>query len=194
MGDKDLFSLDLTRNTPLIIEISQFACNMDECTCYDNIFIVINDYGGPVIEVWDMTMNWKLIKRYEEPISRERGQVICSIRFSSSGKYLGITLTEPRIEKAYFQLRNWKNMEVLRTVEQPFYEGYCNHYILALPNDEFLVHKYSEKEIFFYDSNGQRKQIIQYTKRICSIALLMNDENCLVVQTSRPDQLHFYDL
>jgi hypothetical protein len=194
LSDRDLYSLDLTRKTPLIAEISQFACDMDECTCYDNIFIVINDCGGPIIEVWNMEMNWKLIRRYEEPISRNQYQGICSLRFSSSGMYLGVTLTEPFIQKAYFQLRNWQDMNVLQIVEQPFYEGYCNHYILSLPNDEFLVHKYSEKELFFFNSNGQRKQMIQYPKRIRSTALLMNDKNCFVIQTNRSNELHFYDL
>ncbi|CAF1396758.1 unnamed protein product [Adineta steineri] len=194
LSDSDLYSLDLTRSTPLMIEISGFGRDMDECTCYDNIFMVISDFGGEVIEVWDMNMNWKSIRRYESPISREEDQGISSIRFSSSGMYLGVTLTEPFIEKAYFQLRNWQDMKVLQIVEQPFYEGYCNHYMLALPNDEFLVYKYSEKEIFFFNSNGQLKQRFQYSKRICSTALLMNDKNCLVIQTSRPDELHFYDL
>jgi hypothetical protein len=194
LSDKDLYSFDLTRKTPLMTEISQFSPDMDECTCYDNIFIVMSDYGGPVIEVWDMKMNWKLIQCYKQPMSRKEGQGICSIRFSSSGIYLGVTLTEPRIGKAYFQIRNWQDMKVLQTVELPFYEGFCNHYILAVPNDEFLVHKYSEREMFLFDSNGKCKQTIQYGKRICSKALLLNDKKCLAVQTSRPDELHFYDL
>ncbi|CAF0927815.1 unnamed protein product [Adineta steineri] len=194
LSDEHLYSFDMTRETALMIEISQFARYMDECTCYDNIFMVVSDFGGSIIEMWDMTKNWQSIKRYKPPISRKEGQGICSIRFSSSGAHLGVTLTEPRIVKAYFQIRNWQDMIVLHTVEQPFYEGYCNHYMLALPNDEFLVYKYSQKKLSFFHSNGQQKQTIQYAKGVCSVSLVPNDKNCLAIQTSRPDQLHFYDL
>jgi hypothetical protein len=101
----------------------------------------------------------------------KRGQGICSIRFSNNGTYLGVTLPEPCLAKAYFQLRNWQDMKMLKVAEFPFYEGYCNHYILILPSDEFLVYKYSEKEIFLFDSNGQHKQMIRYAKGICSFLL-----------------------
>lgn len=194
LSEKDLYSLDLTRQTPLMIEIAQFTRDMDECTCYDNIFMMISDYGGAVIEVWDMKLQWKVIKFYKQPESCKKGQGICTIKFSSNGMHLGVTLTEPRIGKAYFQLRNWQDMKVLKVVELPFYEGFCNHYILALPSEKFLIHKYSEKEMFLFDSNGQQKQIIRYAKGICSVALLTNDKNCLAVQTSQPDELHFHDI
>lgn len=127
-----------------------------------------------------MKSNWKLHKRYEQPISCRRGQGICTIRFSTDGSYLGVTLTEPFSAKAFFQLRNAKDMKVLKIAELPFYEGYCNHYILSLPQNEFLVYKYSEPLIFLFDSHGKRKQIIQYNKGICTMAFI---DHCFVVQT-----------
>jgi hypothetical protein len=48
--------------------------------------------------------------------------------------------------------------------------------------------------VFLFDSNGQRKQMIQYAKGVCSVALMTNDKNCLAIQRSRPDELHFHDL
>ncbi|CAF1660724.1 unnamed protein product [Rotaria magnacalcarata] len=191
LADYDLYSLDVERSTKLRKEITQFARNMDECSCHENLFLVIKDYGGHIIEVWDMESNWKLKKTYQQPISCQEGQGICTIRFSSDGNYLGVTLTEPFTEKAFFQLRNSKDMKILTKVELPFYEGYCNHYILSLPNNEFLVYKYSEKLMFLIDSNGQRKKAIQYTKGVCTMAII---NNCFVIRTNRPDELHFYDL
>ncbi|CAM4854522.1 unnamed protein product [Rotaria socialis] len=191
LADYDLYSLDVERSTKLRIEIAQFARNMDECSCHENLFLVIKDYGGHTIEVWDMESNWKLKKTYQQPISCKEGQGICTVRFSSDGNYLGVTLTEPFTGKAFFQLRNSKDMKILTKVELPLYEGYCNHYILSLPNNEFLVYKYSEKLMFLIDSNGQRKKAIQYTKGVCTMAII---NNCFVIRTNRPDELHFYDL
>ncbi|CAF1595675.1 unnamed protein product [Didymodactylos carnosus] len=191
LGDYDLYSLDLERPTKLATEITQFARNMDECTCYENLILVVKDFGGALVEVWDMKSNWKLHKQYKRPISCKQGQGICTIRFSSDGSYFGVTLTEPPTAKAFFQLRGSEDMKILKIMELPFYEGYCNHYILSLPSNEFLVYKYSEKLMFLLNSSGQCKQTIQYAKGICTMALI---NSCFVIQTSRPDKLHFYDL
>ena len=191
LADYNLYSLDLQRPTKLELEISNFARDMDECTCYENLFLVIKDFGGATVEVWDMKSTWKLHKRYEQPISCRRGQGICTIRFSTDGNHLGVTLIEPFRAKAFFQLRNSDDMKILKITELPFYEGYCNHYILSLPQNEFLVYKYSEQLIFWFDSHGQRKQIIQYNKGICTMALI---DHCFAIQTKGPDKLHFYNL
>ena len=191
LADYDLFSLDLQRPTKLKTEITNFARHMDECTCHDNLFLVIKDFGGATVEVWDMKSNWQLHKRYEQPLSCKRGQGICTIRFSTDGNYLGVTLIEPSLAKAFFQLRTAEDMKILKVVERLFYEGHCNHYILPLPHNEFLVYKYSEKVMFLIDSRGKCKQPIQYEHGVCTMALV---DNCLAIQSKRPDQLHFHDL
>ncbi|CAF0892308.1 unnamed protein product [Adineta ricciae] len=195
LSSKGLYSFDPTCQNPLTMEVSAFADRMDECTCHENIFMIISDAGGADLQVWNMEWKWKMIRRYSQPKTCRLGEAINSIRFSSSGTYLGVTLTAPFIGKAFFQLRNPKDLTVLEIVERPFYEGYCNHYMLALPNDEFLGYKYSEREIFVYHPNGQQKDVVRYSKSICSISLMMNGNICrLAIQTHQPDELHFHDL
>ncbi|CAF1302718.1 unnamed protein product [Adineta ricciae] len=196
LSSKGLYSFDHTGQNPLTMEVSAFANTMDECTCHENIFMVISDaVAGADLQVWNMEGKWKMTRRYSRPKTCRLGEAINSIRFSSSGTYLGVTLTAPFIGKAFFQLRNPKDLTVLEIVERPFYEGYCNHYMLALPNDEFLGYKYSEREIFVYHANGHQKDVVRYSKSICSISFMMNGNICrLAIQTHQPDELHFHDL
>ena len=118
LADEDLYSLDVERPTKLTVEISQFARNMDECTCHENLFLVVKDFGGAIVELWDMKSNWKLSKTYAQPISCRVGQGICTIRFSSDGKHLGVTLTAPVCSESLLsvtQCRRYENTASCRT-------------------------------------------------------------------------------
>ena len=45
--------------------------------------------------------------------------------------------------------------------------------------------------MFLIDSSGRRKEIIRYKEGVCTMAII---DRCFVIQTSKPDELHFYNL
>lgn len=43
------------------------------------------------------------------------------------------------------------------------------------------------------DAVGEVKETMTYSNEACSIALISNKKNCLVIQTSEPAKLRFHD-
>ena len=194
--DYTLYSLDPSlRDLKQIIKSSRI---MWTCTCFNTIFIISEAYkdSGSNIIVYDLSKDWTPIKTFTTPLSCKADQQIEKIRFNNDGSRLGMLLRQKR-ERDYqywFELRDPIDMTVVvKTSIKPDNDTWC--WLLALPNQQFLATIWRQKTFFLFDSNGQLQETSRYNKNVKflnSVALLNN--KWLVVQTWKPDELHFYKL
>ncbi|CAF1166910.1 unnamed protein product, partial [Didymodactylos carnosus] len=53
--------------------------------------------NGPVVEKWDMSGEWKMMRRWRPPVLCQQNEEIADIRFSCDGSYIGVTRKLPLI-------------------------------------------------------------------------------------------------
>jgi hypothetical protein len=89
-----------------------------------------------------------------------------------------------------FEIRAANDMTELRAIQLPFNTG-CQ--LLYMPIfQQFLITSSMFKNLYFIDLNGQLKEITPYDNEIEATALI--NDRCLVIQTTSPPELRFYDL
>ncbi|CAF1199978.1 unnamed protein product [Adineta steineri] len=161
-------------------------------TCYDKTCLIVNNKS--LIEEYELP-TWLLKKTFSPPQSWKATQKIPRIPFSSSGSHVGVVISERSLDTYFsFELRRPNDMAVLQTVQMGT-DFSAIVWLLALPNEEFLVNTYIKKKFYLIDSNGQLKEQIGYDKNGRSIlSTTLINERCLVVKTGSPCELRFYDL
>ncbi|CAF1199949.1 unnamed protein product [Adineta steineri] len=161
-------------------------------TCYDKTCLIVNNKS--LIEEYELP-TWLLKKTFSPPQSWKATRTISRIRFSSNGSHVGVVISEGRSDRHFsFELRRPNDMAVLQTVQMGT-DFSAIAWLLALPNEEFLVNTVIKKKFYLIDSNGQLKEEINYDKNsqwILSTTLM--NERCIVVKTGDPCELRFYDL
>jgi hypothetical protein len=186
--DKNLHLLNVEKRK--LNKVKEFSRGIRRCTCFENTLLISSDPPEPVIEVYDMKNNFKLINVFRSPLSCKINQRITYIRFNVSGSRLGVIVNGSMPSECFFELRNPNNMHILTTI------NINADKLLPLPTDEFLLHEYTGTKLFLIDKNGQVEKTIEpydAEKKISAVAFIRNSK-CLVRLTSCPYQLHFYDL
>ncbi|CAF1003660.1 unnamed protein product [Adineta steineri] len=161
-------------------------------TCYDKTCLIV--YQKSLIEEYELP-TWLLKKTFSPPQSWKATQTISRIRFTSNGSHVGVVISEGSLDRHFsFELRRPNDMAVLQTVQMGT-DFSAIAWLLALPNEEFLVNTVIKKKFYLIDSNGQLKEEIDYDNngRLIVSTTLIN-ERCLVVKTENPWELRFYDL
>lgn len=181
-----LYSLNI--KTKKYKSIVVFDKKMYSCTCYGGTLLVSRYYSN-TIEVYKMK-NWKLIKKFKPSDLQNEDQNIKQIRYDSYGNYVGILITG-RHSKYSFELRDADDMKVFNRVDL---DCSCLCDIVSLPDEEFLISLSEKKKSILMDSNGELNGTINYSKEACSIALIGNKIKSLVIKTSKPATLRFFDL
>jgi hypothetical protein len=165
---------------------------LDRCTCYGDTLLValLNWQSKSIIEEYNLS-NIQLIRTHTPPISCKENQNINSIRYNSTGSYIGVIVYEGTLGKQcqYFELREPHNMHAIRQIELGID---FSPRLLSLPKELFLASFYENAKYFLINSDGTLNETINYDRKISGSALI--NGKCLVVQTKSPYQLHFYDL
>lgn len=169
-----------------------FKRQIQSCTCHrDTLLVALSNWRTEsIIEEYNLS-NRKSLRTHTPPISCKKNQNISSIRYNSTGSYIGVIVYEGTLGKQcqYFELREPHNMHAIRQIELGF-DFFAR--LLSLPKEFFLVSFHTNAKCFLINSDGTLNETINYDTRISGSALI--NGKCLVAQTGSPYQLRFYDL
>ncbi|CAF1009414.1 unnamed protein product [Didymodactylos carnosus] len=143
--------------------------------------------NGPVVEKWDMSGEWKMMRRWRPPVLCQQNEEIADIRFSCDGSYIGVTVC---VKDQYnlFHVRD-RSMKTLNNITFPWLEyGYR---LLSLPNGQWLTHEPEKKELHMINKDGKLEQTFTYPKSVNRTTLI--GQSCLIIRT-HDSELCFHDL
>ncbi|CAF1202501.1 unnamed protein product [Didymodactylos carnosus] len=186
---RTLHSLNVqTSELTLIKQVSdKKKADLWTCTCLNQTLLLSFDHDGSVVEEWDMSGEWKMMRRWQPPLSCHRNEWISDIRFSFDGSQLGVTVCAPgRYNQFHVRDRSMKIID--NSIFPPWKYGYR---LLSLPNGQWLTHQWKNKELYMINRDGKFEQTLTYDKSVKRAALL--EQICLVILTD-DSKLCFHDL
>ncbi|CAF1375004.1 unnamed protein product, partial [Didymodactylos carnosus] len=141
---------------------------------------------GSVVEEWDMSGEWKMMRRWQPPVSCQQNEWIGDIRFSIDGSQLGVTVwVDGRYNQ--FHVRD-RSMNILNNITFP--SSKSGYRLICLPNGQWLTHEHENKELHIIGRDGKLEQTLTYNTCVWRAALL---RRCLVIRTD-DNELCFQDL
>ncbi|CAF1216386.1 unnamed protein product [Adineta ricciae] len=110
----------------------------------------------------------KLLQRFDPSLTCDHagGEVVADLKFNSDGSYLAVAIGGKANNKNQLQLRNPIDLTVLHKLDLEL-GLYC---ILPLPNNEYLLHSFLGRELFFVNAYGKMKQGLRYDRLFESVA------------------------
>ncbi|UJR07073.1 hypothetical protein I4U23_011361 [Adineta vaga] len=176
-----------------LIEVMKFNKKVSAATCFDQTLFVC--FSHKIIEVYSMQQtNWKLLQRFDPPLTCnfDADEIIADLKFNSDGSYLAVAIGGTKNVQNQLQLRSPTDLTVLHRLDLD--SGiHCLH---SLPNNEYLLHAFLDKELFLINADGKMKQKLRYDRLIESVGLIVN-EKCLVIQALHlftfTSEMRFYD-
>ncbi|CAF0755297.1 unnamed protein product [Didymodactylos carnosus] len=157
------------------------------CTCSNQTLLLSFDQTGSVVEEWDMSGKWKMMRSWQPPVSCQQNEWICEIRFSFDSSQLGVTVwVVGRYNQ--FHVRD-RSMNILNNITFP--RSTYGYLLLSLPNGQWLTNEHKNKELHIIDRDGKLEQTLIYNKSVLETTLL--GQRCLVIRTD-DKQLSFHDL
>ncbi|CAF1518763.1 unnamed protein product [Didymodactylos carnosus] len=186
---RTLHSLNVQRSEVTQIKrvSNKTKADFSRCTCSYQTLLVSFNHKGSVIEEWDMSGEWKIMRRWQPPVSCQANEEIWNIRFSCDGSHLVVTIW---VDGQYnqFQVRD-QSMNILNNIT--FSCSTFGYFLLSLPNGQYLTHERQNKKLHSIDRDGKLQETVTYDKCVRSTALL--GQRCLVIRTT-DNKLCFHDL
>ncbi|CAF0895822.1 unnamed protein product [Didymodactylos carnosus] len=171
----------LNVQTSEVAQIKQVSdknkANFCRCTCSNQTLLVSFNHTGSVVEEWDMSGEWKIMRRWQPPVSCQQNELIWDIRFSCDGAHLGVNVGVDG-QSNQFQVRD-RSMNIVNDITFPWLKHGC--FLLSLPNGQWLTHEWKNKELHIIDRDGKLEQTLTYDKSVKGAALL--GQKCLVIRT-----------
>ncbi|CAF1254615.1 unnamed protein product [Didymodactylos carnosus] len=125
------------------------------CTCANQTLLVSTFENGSVVEEWDMSGEWRMMRRWKPPVSCQQNEWIVDIRFSCDGSHIGVTMSTPG-EYNLFHVRD-RSMNILNSITFPWLEyGYV---LLSLPNGQWLTHEARNEQLHMVSRDGKLEHV-----------------------------------
>ncbi|CAF1326281.1 unnamed protein product [Didymodactylos carnosus] len=157
------------------------------CTCANQTLLVSTSENGSVVEEWDMSGEWRMMRRWQPPVSCQQNEWIMSILLSCDGSHIGVTVLVVG-QYNQFHVRD-RSKNILNTITFPWLEyGYV---LLSVPNGQWLTHEPKNKQLQIIDRDGKLEQTFTYDKGVNRTTLI--GQRCLVIRTD-DNELCFHDL
>ncbi|CAF1572531.1 unnamed protein product [Didymodactylos carnosus] len=158
------------------------------CTCSNHTLLVSFEHRGSVVDEWDMSGEWKMMRRWQPPVSCQQNEWIFDIRFSCDGSRLGVTVW---VNDQYNQVQvRDRSMNILNNITFPCHLAF-GYFLLSVPSGQWLTHEWKNKALRIIDRDGILQQTLTYDKSVRTTALL--GQRCLVIRTD-DNELCFHDL
>ncbi|CAF1179472.1 unnamed protein product [Didymodactylos carnosus] len=158
------------------------------CTCSNQTLLVSFEHRGSVVEEWNMSGEWKMMRRWQPPVSCQQNEWICEIGFSCDGSRIGVAVW---VDDQYDQVQvRDRSMNILNNITFPCHLAF-GYFLLSLPSGQWLTHEVKNKELRIIDGDGILQQTLTYDKSVRTTALL--GQRCLVIRTN-DNELCFHDL